>query len=275
MRRRGRFRERLARLVRPFEFSSRVGVPAVRGVPVRRAAMVHRDRRVPGWLLPLLLALAALVAFLVTWDGPGGGGSDPDRLDQAELAGGRQLAGRACVVLASDVSSSMREHAEERRAALRDLTAFSRRALRPDDVVLVVTYDGAMAVALPPTAVQDLPDGDVPEPVPGVDGTTLVPVVEGVTALLQSSGCAATGLASVTDGEFQDGAAELDQALRTAALQRVHLLVPGGSGRPGPTRDDRLAEVEVEHFHPGDATELGLDYGRLIAGLTGQELRGS
>ncbi|MGY1742790.1 MULTISPECIES: hypothetical protein [unclassified Blastococcus] len=274
--RRGRLRAALARLVRPFEFDSRFGVPAVRRVPVRRAAGVHRDRRLPGWLVPLLLALAGLAVLLATWDGPTSGPSDdPERLDQADLAGGRQLAGRACVVLASDVSSSMRAHADERTAALGDLIEFSRRALRPDDLVLVVTYDGAMAVALPPTAVRDLPDDDVPEPVPGVDGTVLVRVVEGVSSLLESEDCAATGLASVTDGEFQDDAAALDRALGTAALQRVHLLVPGGTGRPGPTGDDRLAEIEVEHFEPGDAAELGLDYGRLIAGLTGQELSGS
>lgn len=268
-----RIRERLGRLVRPFEFSSRFGIPAASRVPVRRAATVHRDRRIPGWLVPLLVAVLALAAVLGTWGRPGP--AAPGQLGQAELAGGRQLAGRACIVLASDVSSSMSKHADERRAALRDLTRFSRRVLRPDDVVLVVTYDAAMAVALPPTAVQDLPDGDVPEPVPGVDGTALVPVLEGVSSLLQSSGCAATGLASVTDGEFQDDAAALDRALRTAALQRVHLLVPGGSGRPGPTGDARLAEIDVEHFRPGNAAELGLDYGRLVAGLTGQELRGS
>jgi hypothetical protein len=274
-----RWRERLRRLIYPFEFHSRFGVPTVRSVPVRRAASVHRDRRAPGWLVPLLIGLLGAAAVLLFWDGPQPQArpeaQPPGQLDQADLGGGRQLSGRACVVLASDVSGSMDQHAEARRAALRDLTKFSRRELRPDDVVLVVTYDGAMAVALPPTAVRDLPDGDIPEPAPGANGTAMLPVIQGVSSLLAPHDCAATGLASVTDGELQDDAATLDQAIRTAALQHVVFLVPGGEGRPGPTGSDLLADVEVHHFQPGSATQLGLDYGRLIAELTGQKLKGS
>jgi hypothetical protein len=275
-----RWRERLRRFIYPFEFHSRVGVPTVRSVPVRRAASVHRDRRAPGWLVPLLIGLLGAAAVLLFWDGPQPQARDPEaqppgQLDQAELGGGRQLAGRACVVLASDVSGSMEQYADVREAALQQLTRFSRRALRPDDVVLVVTYDGGMAVALPPTAVRDLPGGEVPEPMSGADGTALLPVVEGISSLLAPRHCAATGLASVTDGELQDDAAPLAQALDAAAVRHVHFLVPGGEGRPGPTGSPLLADVRVLHFQPGDATQIGLDYGQLIAELTGQKLQGS
>jgi hypothetical protein len=168
----------------------------------------------------------------------------------------------------------MRQYAQDRRAALHDLVNFSRRVLRPDDVVLVVTYADSMTVALPPTQVGDLPSGDVPEPDPGTDGTALTPVLLGTADLLAEQHCAATGLAGVTDGLVQEDAGAIDAAVRTGGFAQVHLLIPGGTGRPGPLSSPQLDEIQVGHFRPGDTEELGLAYGRLLARLTGQELRG-
>jgi hypothetical protein len=264
-------------LVRRLEVHSRHGVPTVRRVPVARAARVRRDRRVPGWLAPLLAALLLVTGLVLFWPAP-----DPEppaaapvRLGQAELGGERTLSGRACVVLASDLSGSMRQYAADRQSALVDLVDFSRRVLRPDDVVLVVTYADDMAVALPPTEVRDLPTGGVPEPDPGSDGTALVPVITGAASLLADRSCAATGLAGVTDGMLQDDAGPLAAAIRRSGLAQVHVLVPGsGPARPGPFSAPELHDVQVEHFEPGDTEGLGLAYGRLLAALTGQELRG-
>ncbi|WP_448625643.1 vWA domain-containing protein [Geodermatophilus sp. URMC 64] len=273
MTRRGR-RRWAASLFRRLEMHSRHGVPTVRRVPVRRAARVRRDRRVPGWLFPVLAALLALGTLAVVWPFDTSPEAAPARLGDAQLGGDRALTGRACVVLASDLSGSMRQFAQDRREALHDLLDFSRRVLRPDDVVLVVTYADTMAVALPPTQVGDLPAGDLPEPDPGTDGTALTPVLQGTAELLAGQHCAATGLAGVTDGLLQDHAATLDAAVREAGVAQVHLLVPGGSGRPGPLSSPLLDDIQVGHFRPGDTEELGLAYGRLLALLTGQELRG-
>jgi len=260
----------LQRIGQRFELRSHIGVPTVRTVPTRRAPRIRRDHKVSGWLVAILLAGLALTALVLA--AAALHRRAPGRLDQAELSGTRLLPGRACVVLASDVSGSMQQFAATRQAAMHDLMDFSRRSLRPDDVVVVVSYDGSAGVALGPTLVRDLPHTAVAEPIPGGDGTALIPAVGKVASLLVPYHCGATGLASVTDGLLQDDPAALDHALGQAALQRVHLLIPGGQGRPGPTGDKALSEVVIDHFDPGDGAQLGLDYGHLLAELTGQSL---
>jgi hypothetical protein len=261
--------EGLRRLLHNLSVSTQYGVPQA-GVPPRALApRVHSDRRIPGWVILLALAAAAGIALNV---GAALADRQPGSLRQAALTGERRLHGKACIVLAPDVSGSMSEHATTRRLAVQDLMTFSRRSLALNDVLMVVAFDNTVEIALAPTNIASLPAASPAEPALHGTGTEFEPAVRTLAESLRAQDCAAVGLASVTDGEFEDDPRRLRDALAAAGLTRVQLLVPGGKGRPGPTGASELLSVDVNHFRPGDSAQLGLKYGRLIADLTGQKL---
>lgn len=237
---------------------------ALPGRPGRgRPPGYRRDLRIPAVLLIILLSVPLLIWMLVH-------AAEPERLIETRLAGPRLLAGRACVVVAADLSGSMAAVTPQRHAAVAALIPWLKTNLRADDLVMLVNFTDDATVALPATQVDRLPTVAPAESPVGGGGTVLEPAVAIVGDALADRRCGAVELLAISDGVFSDDPRALGDTLKSAEVTRMHVLNPNGDVRPFPLDQAPLASVDVRAL--GDTDRMSLSFGEAIAVLTGQRL---
>lgn len=249
-----------------------MGLTIDRGVPIRRVPgrgrppRVHRDRKIP--LLPL--AAAAILIPAAILGGPAV--LQPTDLTNAVLEGPRKLAGRACLVLADDLSGSMAQYAGQRQAAKAALLPWLKANLQPDDQVALADFTDQAVLTLPATSAAQLPAMPPAEAFAGSGGTAVTPAVQLLGDALQASQCAATALVMITDGKIGDPPDLLAHTLAQHQITRVYALNPDGGHRPAELDHPALRGITVLDIHDADDSDLALRYASLVAELTGQEL---
>lgn len=239
----------------------------VRGGPLRDSGAIGESPLRRWWgvgagalLLPLLLTwwLASPAPTLATLalDGPRG----PECLR---------------LVLATDVSGSMRTVTAARDRALGQFLAWAPENLRDDDEIAVVAFAASAGGVRGPLPVssQDLDRlTALGPPTPG-DRTNLVPVLEAVADLGQTQ--CRTALALISDGQYADlppdEAAGLD-TLRRAGVAETALLVPSRTVSVPTEWESAFPTASPRVFDGLDADATGRALGSLVADLTGQRL---
>jgi hypothetical protein len=210
----------------------------------------------------------------------------PASLATSTLDGPRRVAGPVCLEEAIDASGSMTEYIPQRERAERELFAFARRALAPDDRVSEVYFAGSAALTLPPTPLASLTGP--PPPAGGLaDSTLLTPAIATLVAArtLGPDDCAARALVMITDGLIGDEQQVIQEVLARARYTRMYAVVPAGvaGGDRGYLRGGLLDSVTVYAFHSGgfsgraasilgDAKPLDVIFGEILGDLTGQRL---
>jgi hypothetical protein len=237
---------------------------ALPGRPGRGCPPGYRqDLRIPAVLLIALLSVPLLVYVLVH-------AGEPWRLSETRLAGPRLLTGRACVIVAADLSGSMAAVTPLRQAAVAALLPWLKINLRADDLVMLVNFTDDATVALPATQVDRLPTVPPAESPVGGRGTVFGPAVAIVGDALADRRCGAVELLAISDGVFSDDPRALGDTLKAAGVTRMHVLNPNGDVRPFPLNQAPLASVDVRAL--GDTNRMSLSFGEAIAALTGQRL---
>lgn len=239
-------------------------VPAYRTPRGGRPPNWRLDRRLGGVLVVLGL-LAAVVASGVAAP------AAPRRIEDTSLAGDRSLPGRACVVIAGDLSGSMDQVAAQRQEAVAALFPWLKRNLHGDDVVVMVNFTDQAALVLPATPISALPTTAPPDSPVGGGGTLLVPAVDLAQRALSGSGCGAIALLAISDGAFGDTPAAIASSLQEAQITRSQVLNPNGPARVDPLNDPSLLGVRVRGIT--DRDEMSVAFGEAIADLTGQRLQ--
>jgi hypothetical protein len=255
-------------------------------IPMYRRIYQPAPRRsLPVWLRRLLWALLLLLLLLIALVACDEN-EKPTGLDDSTLAGPRRTTGPVCVEEAVDVSGSMVAYTAQREYAERELFAFARRELWPDDMFSAAFFSSTAAVALAPSPVTQLASAPVvPADLVG-GGTLLTPAVEGLVAARPADApCAARALVVITDGLLGDDPAVLSAALDSGHYTRVYAVIPADSGwgRPAPLTGPGLERIVVHRFHDGgwsgrmasvlaDAKPLDVVFGHIFADLTGQQL---
>jgi hypothetical protein len=251
----------------------------------RRIYQPAPRRSLPVWLRRLLWALLLLVLLLLALVACHES-EKPASLDGAALVGPRLTTGPVCVEEAVDVSGSMLAYTAQRERAERELFAFARRELAPDDSLSAAFFSSTAVVALAPSPLAQLSSAPVVPPELIGGGTLLVPAVEGLVAARPADAqCAVRALVVITDGLLGDSPAALSAALTAANYHRVYAVIPADSGWQLPALggsglDERII---VKHFHDGgwggrvasvvkDAKPLDVALGHIFAELTGQQL---
>jgi hypothetical protein len=199
-----------------------------------------------------------------------GRGLPPASLDAARIAGARRARGPVSLEVAVDLSGSMIGYARSRTAALRALAGFARREMAAGDLLTSVAFASSAAVLVPPVDVRalrevtDRPKGDVG------GGTLLEPAIHLLNKLRRQRPAEpeACGLMVITDVGLGDDPRHLRPVLHQAGYQHIHLVVPESAG--GMDHRHWFHHATVHHFETAD--QLGLIYGAVFAGLTGQRL---
>ncbi|NHC13485.1 vWA domain-containing protein [Motilibacter deserti] len=252
----------------------RRGIPTRPSFPGARYPGLPSDRRVP-WLL-LLLPLAALAGWGVPQlleDDPSPQAAASGAIGGTYLEGERALAGKLCIAIASDTSTSMDQVEPLRREATNELLPWLRANLPADDEVALAVFTDEALLTLAPTPVGSAPaaaPGEVPV---GTGQTVATTAADALGQAFGGRSCASTALLAISDGEFQDEAGPLAAALDAAGITQTWVLNPKGPERSPVLQSPELADVHVTPISTSD--DIGLTFARVIAGLTGQRLAGA
>ncbi|MGX5654045.1 hypothetical protein ACWKWC_04665 [Geodermatophilus nigrescens] len=219
-------------------------------------------------VVALVAAVAAAMAGCALLTGGPGPATD---VDEVQLAGARSP-GCVRLLVLSDLSGSMADHAGTRTAALGRILDWAPRNLRPDDELAVIAYAGSADLVLPTTPVADfagaaLPPARLAEP----DGTRLDDVVR-VVSELPATTCRTTML-FLSDGVLtEEPLADVDEVLGAAGVASVATVVPQGVEMPDAWRAlfPYGTEAEVADRQPG---RLAVAVAEVLAEATGQEVR--
>jgi hypothetical protein len=168
----------------------------------------------------------------------------------------------------------MSDFAAARDTAFREILAFARRELRPDDEIQVIDFASVAADRLSATRVADLPAGGLVQvPVPDGTATNLDPVLRLVAETHRSS--CDIALLLLSDAQLFDlpptAPAGLD-VLRDAGVHDLVLLVPGDAVEVPLVWGATFPSAAVTRFDGNDADETAVAFGRTVAEVTGQEL---
>lgn len=242
---------------------------------------------VPGPRRRVPLALAVLPLFLVplllfgSWDYLPWASRD---VSGSTLVGERSLACKR-LVIAPDVSGSMRESVAAREASLRQLIAWLPANLKdPRDKVAIVEFAHTASVTLAPTDVSRLGSGVTPAPGGAKDGyyTSLEPVLAAIDAFPQTE--CETALILLSDAQLilsDDGARQVGlpsssgegrDLLIAHGIHDLRLLVPDPAMEVPSEWTTAFPMSKPVTFNGLDADESALVIARAIGDLTGQEL---
>jgi hypothetical protein len=222
------------------------------------------------YLLPVLLALLAGLGGCYALNARS---TPPAALAGYRAAGPRDEANCLRIVLANDVSGSMRNFATARDDALQQLFGWLKKNLRPDDQVAVIDFAAVANIRMRPTQVSTL--GGLPAGVGATDGTYtyLGPVLSDIGQFPPTS--CDTALLLLSDAQLIDlpTTPEAGQRLLMPRhVDRIRLLVPGAQIQVDPDWVKGFPAAVPLVFNGLDPQATGLALGTTIVGLTGQTL---
>jgi hypothetical protein len=234
----------------------------------------------------IALALVPLLLLLLLWhrshDDPAATVT-PTTIQTVHLVGAR---GPDClrVVIADDVSGSMRNYASSRELAVRALLGWIPKNLRADDEIAVADFAQDAGTRLAPTQVGDLTASTVPGTASARDGTytwlqPLLGEIDGwpvsqcdVALLLFSDAQVVLDAEAGPPTLLPSDEAGGRSLARSHHLHAVRLLVPDPDIEVPPTWVQGFPEAAPLRFHGRDADETARAVAQAIAGLTGQQL---
>ncbi|MEV6611871.1 vWA domain-containing protein [Kutzneria sp. NPDC051319] len=238
--------------------------------PFLRLSPTPSRRRLTTVLVVLTLLAAAAVWYLNR-----DRSDDPASLDQSYLAGAR---GPACLrlVIGMDVSGSMTDYSAARNQALEQFVRWAGQpnTLRPNDEVAIVDFAFNAVVRSPPRPARqtvNLAPGGVTDG----NSTLLTPLLDRLGAMPATRCDKAVVLLS--DAQLQD--TPTDERAGDALLDRygvhdVRLLVPSAHIDVPTQWATAFPTAQPTVFDGMDPDSTALAFGRTVAGLVGQQLKG-
>jgi hypothetical protein len=230
------------------------------------------------WIFAVPLILALLIAAGWYHYHSSHNPARPDRLSGYHLGGTRDDLNCLRLVIAVDVSGSMRDFAVPRDDALVQLFAWVKgtpttRNLQVDDQVAIVDFAAVALTRMVPVTVGDL--GTLPGATGAKDGeyTYFTPILDRIAAFPNTT--CDTDLVLISDAQLEDlpsDSAAGQALMRRYAIDKVRLLVPGAAIKVPAQWQESFPSARPSVFDGTDAKSTGLAFGHTIANLTGQTL---